>query len=342
MNNEAPVLTGIRGRAGIITLNRPQAMNALTHEMVTLIADALIQWRDHDEVDLIIIQGAGERAFCAGGDVVSLYEDALAEGEAGARFWAEEYELNQLIADYPKPYIALMHGFVLGGGVGVSAHGSHRIVTDSTRIGMPETGIGFIPDVGGSYLLAQAPDNLGIHMSLTGMHIGAADAIYTGFADFYIPEDKLEELVDKLVATGDVAAIDQLSTSAGEAFNGDVPAMAQAYHADSVEEILANLEKLDDTWAVKAAERIRRNSPTALKVSLESLQRAQGRTLAEALATEYRVSVNSQRSHDFIEGVRAQLVDKDRDPQWKPAQLSDITAQDVEAVFIPVRETSRI
>lgn len=342
MNNEAPVLTGIRGRAGIITLNRPQAMNALTHEMVALIADALAQWRDHDEVDLIIIQGAGKRAFCAGGDVVSLYEDALAEGEAGAQFWAEEYELNQVIADYPKPYIALMHGFVLGGGVGVSAHGSHRIVTDSTRIGMPETGIGFIPDVGGSYLLAQAPDNLGIHMSLTGMHIGAADAIHTGFADFYVPEDRLEELVDKLAATGDVAVIDQLTASTGEAFNGDVPAMAQAYQADSVEEILANLEKLDDTWAVKAAQRIRRNSPTALKVSLESLQRAQGGTLAEALVTEYRVSVNSQRSHDFIEGVRAQLVDKDRNPQWKPAQLSDVTAQDVEAVFVPVRETSRI
>lgn len=340
MSSEATVLTEIRGRAGLITLNRPEAMNALTHEMVTLIAEALEQWRDDENVDLVIIRGAGDRAFCAGGDVVGLYHDALVQGSGGIAFWEEEYALNLAISQYPKPYVAIMKGYVLGGGVGVSAHGSHRIVTDSTRIGMPETGIGFIPDVGGSHLLANSPDNLGVHLSLTGAHVGAAEALHTGFADFYVPEAELEELVDKLAATGDASLI--TGADPGEPFDGNVAAMSAAYAGESVEKILANLDATEGEWAAQAAKRIRRNSPTAVKVAWESLRRAQGQTLSQALETELRVSVNSQQGPDFIEGVRAQLVDKDRNPQWRPATLAEVTAEHIEAAFAPISQTTRV
>ncbi len=334
------VVTEVTGRAGVITLNRPAALNALTMPMVRHIADALEDWRHDDRVELVLLTGAGERGLCAGGDVIGLQRDALAGGLAGARFWAAEYPLNLAISCYPKPYVALMRGLVLGGGIGLASHGSHRIVTDGTRVGMPETGIGFVPDVGGSWLLTRRPGHLGTHLALTGSHVGPAEAIEVGLADAYVPAGRLDDLTDALCRTGDLALIEEAAGPAPGGFGRLVPQIEAAYTADTVAGILTRLDDLtrrdgESSWARTAAARIRRNSPLALSVALESLRRAAGQTLAQALDTEFRVSVAMQRTHDFVEGVRAQLVDKDRAPRWRPATLAEVTAEDVATIFAP-------
>ncbi|MEL4358227.1 MULTISPECIES: enoyl-CoA hydratase/isomerase family protein [unclassified Luteococcus] len=335
---EPEVLTEVRGKAGVITLNRPKAMNALNQNMVDVLAQVLEQWRDDDQVSLVILAGAGERGLCAGGDVVSLYRDALANGTDGAKFWADEYALNLVISNYPKPYVAIMNGIVLGGGIGVSAHGSHRIVTDDTRVGMPETGIGFVPDVGGSHLLTHVPSHLGTHLALTGQHVGPGEAIECGLADVYVPQDQLATLVEQLCETGDAGLVQGFAQPAPTGFAAEHDDVEQVYSQETVEEILAALDELGQDWAADAAKRIRRNSPLALKVTLESLRRAKGQSLAEALDTEFRVSVNMQRGHEFVEGVRAQLVDKDRNPQWQPATLDEVGPDGVAAVFAPITD----
>lgn len=332
------VLTEVRGKAGVITLNRPKAMNALNQNMVDVLARVLDEWRTDDQVSLVILTGAGERGLCAGGDVVSLYNDARANGTDGAKFWADEYELNLAISTYPKPYVAIMNGIVLGGGIGVSAHGSHRIVTDDTRVGMPETGIGFVPDVGGSHLLTHVPSHLGTHLALTGQHVGAGAAIECGLADVYVPQDQIDALVGELCSTGDAGVVEGFAKPAPTGFDAEHSDIEEVYSKETVEEILTALDAVEADWAKDAAKRIRRNSPLALKVTLESLRRAKGQSLAEALDTEFRVSVNMQRGHEFVEGVRAQLVDKDRNPQWQPATLAEVGPAEVEAVFAPITD----
>lgn len=328
------LLTERRGRAGIVTLNRPKALNSLTHVMVDAFTEALERWRDDDAVALVIVRGAGDRGLCAGGDIASLYDNARNAPEKSDAFFADEYALNEMIADYPKPYVALMNGVVLGGGVGVSAHGSHRIVTDDSRIGMPEVGIGLFPDVGGTWLLAHAPDHLGRHFGLTGAHMSAADAIETGFADHFVPHGRLEELVDTLCETGDPGRIDELAQDAPGGIEVDRAALAATYDADTAEEILANLRASDEDWAQDAAKRIARSCPMSIKVALEGQRRAQGLPLTEALAQDLRVAGVMHRRPDFAEGVRAQIIDKDRNPQWQPDALDQISDADVDAVFV--------
>lgn len=328
----------IKGNAGVITLDRPKALNALSHEMALDLERVLEDWRDDDTVQLVIVRGAGDRGLCAGGDVAALREDALEDGHAGADFWRDEYRLNLLISQYPKPYVAIMNGIVLGGGVGISAHGSHRIVTDSTRLGMPEAGIGFCPDVGGSWLLGHAPDNLGIHYGLTGIHEGGAQAIEAGLADYLVPDAKIEALIADLCASGVVGDVEKHAAEAPVGFGPQRADMARIYGAETVEEILELLDTHDADWAADAAKRIRRNSPTALKVTLESIRRARSLTLAEALAQEYRVSCHMQKHPDFAEGVRAQIIDKDRQPKWQPGTLGDVTPDMVEAAFAPLEK----
>lgn len=340
MTNEAApeVLVERRGKAGIITLNRPKALNALNYPMVLEMDKALKGFREDDGVELVILRGAGERALCAGGDIAELYRDAKEGGREGAQFWRDEYQLNHDIASFPKPYVAIMHGIVLGGGIGVSAHGSHRVVTDSTRVGMPETGIGFNPDVGGSFLLANAPHNLGIHLGLTGVHVGAAEAIAAGMADVYVPEARIEELVDALAADG-IGALQGFAGDPGEAFGGEVEVIEAAYAHDTVEEILAALDASDAAFAADAAKRIRRNSPVAVKVTLEYIRNAEGKTLKEALEEEFIVSNNMHSYPDFVEGVRAQIIDKDRNPQWTPPTLADVEKQLVEGILGELQAT---
>ena len=338
MSAETPaeLLTEVRGRAGVITLNRPRAMNALTHGMVLAMAEALDAWARDPAVDLVIVTGAGERALCAGGDIVDLYYDGFEGGLGGARMWADEYALNHAISAYPKPYVAVMHGLVLGGGIGISAHGSHRVVTDSTRAGMPETAIGFVPDVGGTWLLSRAPGGIGTHLALTAAHVGPGRAIEAGLADSYVPEADLPALIAELAATGDPAVIGRFARPAPDSFDEERTVLDRAYAADTVEEILAALDAEDAPVAADAAQRIRRNSPLGLKVTLESLRRAAGRELADVLVTEYRVSCRFHLGHELREGVRAQVIDKDRQPRWEPPVLEEVDPDEVARYFLPL------
>ena len=335
MESSEEILIRREGALGHIVLNRPKAMNALTHFMVTGITAALESWRNDDSVATVLLTGAGERGLCAGGDIVAIHRDALAGGEETARFWADEYRLNAMIARYPKPYVAVMDGVVLGGGVGVSAHASHRVVTERTRLGMPETGIGFVPDVGGTHLLAKAPGELGTHVALTAGMVGGADAIALGLADYYLDSSRLDILADKL-AVEDAGVV--LAAFAQNPPPSSLAAQREwidaCYAFDSVEEILAALQASTVTEANEAATSIAAKSPTALKVALASLRRARALgSLEEVLDQEYRVSLRCHAGHDMAEGIRAQVIDKDRNPRWIPPTLHEVTAEKVEGHF---------
>lgn len=339
MSAETPaeLLTEVRGRAGVITLNRPRAMNALTHGMVLAMAEALDAWARDPAVDLVIVTGAGERALCAGGDIVDLYYDGFEGGLGGARMWADEYALNHAISEYPKPYVAVMHGLVLGGGIGISAHGSHRVVTDSTRAGMPETAIGFVPDVGGTWLLAGAPGELGTYAALTGGQFGPEDAILLGLADICAASADLPAIAAKLEDTDPGTVLVEAARPVPEAPLAAQRAWIDAcFSADTVEEILARLRSRPEPEAAAAAAELGARSPTALKVTLAALRRARRLPdLEAALSQEYRVSLHALRTPDFAEGVRAQVIDKDRRPQWSPADPGQVPDADVEAYFAP-------
>ena len=334
----AEVLVERHGQLGQLILNRPQAMNALNHAMVKAVAQALDDWETDDGVTTILFSGAGERGLCAGGDIVSIYHDARTGGSGSEQFWRDEYHLNARIRRYPKPIVTLMDGVVLGGGVGISAHASHRIVTERSRIGMPETGIGFVPDVGGTYLLAHAPGELGTHAGLTGAMVSGADAILMGLANHYVDSAHLPTLLAELA---------ERSVSSVVGRYGQVPpesALAQArwwidtaYASDDAGRILERLARVGDPAATAAAETIAAKSPTAVTVTLAALRRARALpSLEEALNQELRVSLRALRWPDFAEGIRAQLVDKDRNPRWAPASLAEVPEELVSGVFAPL------
>jgi enoyl-CoA hydratase len=329
------VLVERRGRLGHIVLNRPKAINALTHAMVLTIAATLVEWENDDSVSTVLITGAGERGLCAGGDIVAIYRDSREGGDNSAKFWADEYALNAHIARYSKPYVAFMDGVVLGGGVGISAHGSVRIVTERTRVGMPETGIGFVPDVGGTFLLSRAPGELGTHLALTAGAVTGADAIALGLADHFVPSEALADLA--------VALRTRAAADAVVAFASAPPAselldqrywIDDCYASDDAAEIVARLAASPVEAARDAASAILAKSPTAVSVTLESLRRARVLgTLEEVLDQEFRVSVRFVRGTELVEGVRAQVIDKDRTPHWSPPTLDEVTRPDVEAYF---------
>lgn len=330
------VLLRTEGRAGHITLNRPKAINALTRGMVLRIAEALDAWRTDASVETVVIAGAGGRGLCAGGDIRAVREAVITgRPRAAAEFWRDEYILNLAIARYPKPYVAIMDGIVMGGGVGVSAHGSVRVVTERSRVAMPETGIGFVPDVGGTYLLSRAPGELGTHLALTGTAIGAADAVLCGLADHFVPSAALPAFTAAL-AKDDVSAAIAASIEPVPAaeLTGQREWIDACYAADSVEEIIDRLRHHGSPAAKQTADVILSKSPTSLKVTLAALRRArQLPGLEEVLEQEFLVSCSSLAEPDFVEGVRAQVVDKDRDPHWSPATLAEVTPAHVERFF---------
>lgn len=331
------VLVSVENGVGLVTLNRPKAINSLTHGMVTTLADALHSWEKDDGVRAVLLSGAGERGLCAGGDVIALYHSAKAGGAEARQFWFEEYQLNAYIGRYPKPYVSLLDGIVMGGGVGVGAHGDVRVVTDTTKMGMPEVGIGFIPDVGGTYLLSRTPGLLGLHAALTGAPFSGADAIAMGFADHFVPHDRLADFKAAVIADGVRAA---LATHAVEPPASTLVAQRdwidECYQPDTVAGIVAALRAHDAEAAHDAADLIETRSPIALAVALESVRRAvKLDTLEDVLRDEYRVSCASLRSHDFVEGIRAQLVDKDRNPTWSHRSVDEVTRADVDAYFQP-------
>ncbi|MEZ0365297.1 enoyl-CoA hydratase/isomerase family protein [Mycobacterium sp. pUA109] len=331
------VLTRIDDGVGFLTLNRPKAINSLTQTMVDAMRAVLTDWEHDDAVRAVVLCGAGERGLCAGGDVVAIYHSAKADGSAARRFWYDEYLLNAAIGRFAKPYVSLMDGIVMGGGVGVGAHANTRVVTDTSKVAMPEVGIGFIPDVGGTYLLSRAPGSLGLHAGLTGAPFSGADAIALGFADHYVPHAALGEFTAAIVADGVDAAL------AAHAVEPPPSALAaqqdwinECYAHDTVAQIVAALGDHGGEDAAAAAKLIATRSPVALAVTLESVRRAATLdTLEAVLAQEYRVSCASLRSHDLVEGIRAQLVDKDRNPTWSPATLAEVSSADIEAYFVP-------
>lgn len=332
------VLTEVEGNVGLITLNRPKAINSLNQQMVDALTRILAGWADDDAVRAVVLSGAGDRGLCAGGDVVSIYHSARKDGVEARRFWRDEYLLNAQISDFTKPYVALMDGIVMGGGVGVSAHANTRVVTDTSKIAMPEVGIGFIPDVGGVYLLSRAPGGLGLHAALTGAPFSGSDAIAMGFADHYVPHGDVEAFRRAVVTDGVEAALDKYAV---EPPPSELAAQRnwidECFAGDTVEDIVASLREHNAGPADDAANLIATRSPIALSVTLEAVRRAAKLdTLKDVLVQDYRVSSASLGSHDLVEGIRAQLIDKDRNPKWSPAQLSAVTAADVEAYFAPV------
>ncbi len=334
------VLFHTDGRTGVVTLNRPRALNALTHPMVIRIDEALAAWADDPAVQQVLIRGAGERGLCAGGDIRAIHDDAKAGNTASADFWRDEYRLNARIARYPKPYVALMDGITMGGGVGVSAHGSVRIVTERSRVAMPETGIGFVPDVGGTYLLGRAPGELGTHLALTGTAVGAADALLCGLADHFVPSDRLPELTAALAGAPADEVLPRYAATPGPGELADRRGwIDHCYAAATVEEIVERLLGQGEPAAKEAAETILAKSPTALKVTLAALRRAAGLgPLERVLVQEFRVSCNALTAPDLVEGIRAQVVDKDRAPRWSPATLAEVSGADVERFFAPLGE----
>jgi enoyl-CoA hydratase len=332
------VLSRVEDGVGFVTLNRPKAINSLNQGMVDELSAVLADWEQDAAVRAVVLSGAGERGLCAGGDVVAIYHSARADGLAARRFWYDEYLLNGQIGRFPKTYVSLMDGIVMGGGVGVGAHANTRVVTDTSKIAMPEVGIGFIPDVGGAYLLSRAPGSLGLHAALTGAPFSGADAIALGFADHFVPHDKLDAFSRAIVADGVERA---LAAHAVEPPPSNLAAQRDwidhCYTGDTVADIVAALRGHDAGPANDAANLIATRSPIALAVTLEAVRRAAKLDkLEDVLTQDYRVSCASLRSHDLVEGIRAQLVDKDRNPQWSPASLAQVSAADVDAYFAPV------
>jgi enoyl-CoA hydratase len=320
------VLVWVAGGVGRLSLNRPRVMNALTREMILEIRGALDAWREDDSIHSVVITGEGDRGLCAGGDIVTLYRDATTGNEMGAEsfFW-HEYRLNLAIARYPKPYVAVMDGVVLGGGIGLSAHGSHRVVTERSRLGMPETTIGFAPDVGGGWLLANAPGELGTYLALTGNTVGAGDAIALGLADFFIPSDRIAEFVSAVEVDGPNAACDRFAQAApAPQLESERHWIDAVFALETVPEILDQLARVPGDVAAEAARKLAGNSPSAVALAREAVRRARQLSLEDALRQEFCVSANAIRSHDLIEGIRAQVIDKDRQPRWWPATAAEV------------------
>ena len=345
--------TSVHGAIGIITLNRPKVLNALDHPMCLAIDGALRQWATDDAIAAVVIRGAGDKAFCAGGDVRAVREDGLAwksgkgAGMLARDFFRDEYRMNRRIKTFPKPYIALIDGITMGGGVGLSVHGAYRVATERTLIAMPETAIGLFPDVGASYILSRLAGASGTYLGLTGGRIKAADAKALGIATHVIRHDSIDPLVAALVAEigpGDPRGAIEHALSAYAAEIGAIELMPhratidRCFQSDSVEDILARLDAEENDFAMTAAATLRTMSPTSLKVTVAELRLGRALSFDECLKMEYRLSQSIMAGQDFYEGVRAVLVDKDHAPKWYPGSLDAVDPSAVESHFrIPLQ-----
>lgn len=331
----AEIDTRIEGAAGRITLMRPDALNAATYDMLLAIGAALDAWKNNDTVKIVIIDALGDRAFCAGGDIADLYAAGRAGNfEFGRKFWRDEYRINAKIAEYSKPIVTFLQGFTMGGGVGLGCHASHRIVGDTSKIALPECSIGLVPDVGGSMILAKAPGRIGEYLGITATRLGPGDAIFTGFADAYIPEDEWPKVKAALVDLGDVGVIPShpapasaISTQVGEIeqlFSGTLP------------EIMARLDAAETPLAVTALKAMLRNSPLSMASALVLIDRVRKEaTIKNALTQEYRFTWRASEDGDFLEGIRAAIIDKDRNPNWQHSPVS-VTVEDAMAMMAPL------
>ena len=331
-----------RGCAGFITLNRPRQLNALTHTMVQAITPQLLAWRDDASIARIVIQGAGEKAFCAGGDIRALYDLGKAGRIAEARpFWREEYTLNQLLKTFPKPVVSLLNGIVMGGGVGMSFHGSHRVASEKLMFAMPEVGIGFFPDVGASWFLPRLPHHVGAYLALTGARIGLGDAAALGLVTHAVHSARVAELAQALGENIELESILGAFTIAAPVapLSEHYSTISDVFSEPDVALILAKLSYLamgGSAFAGDTLETMQSKSPTSLVIALEQMRRGTTMTFADVMRMEYRIVSRITEGHDFYEGVRAVIIDKDNEPQWRPARLSDLTRSAIDAHFAPL------
>jgi enoyl-CoA hydratase len=343
--SEPDLIARREGSAGIIRLNRPKAINAVTLEMFRDIDGALDAFEADPAIGVVLLEGAGERGLCAGGDIRALYESSKVKGDLGKILWREEYILNARIAKFPKPYVTFMDGIVMGGGVGLSAHSSHRIVTERTKLAMPEVGLGFFPDVGGTWLLARSPGEIGTYFGLTGQTMNGPDAVYAGFADTVVPSSKLAALREALtklrpgVTAAEVkSVIDGYAT--GET-SGPVatiePQIDTWFGHDRMQDIVAALQADGSELAQATLKTLNEKSPRGLVVALKLLRLARASSsLEECLVREYRAALEVFASDDFREGVRAAVIDKDRNPRWSPPRIEDVTPEMVAPYFAEI------
>ncbi|KNG95596.1 enoyl-CoA hydratase/isomerase family protein [Pseudaestuariivita atlantica] len=328
----------IDGRAGRITLNRPKALNALTYQMCLDIEAALDAWRDDDAVALVLLEAEGDKAFCAGGDIAEMYATGTAgDYEYGRQFWRDEYRLNAKIFEYPKPVVSFLQGFTMGGGVGVGCHGTHRIVGESSKIAMPECGIGLVPDVGGSLMLALAPGRLGEYLGTTAHRMGPADAILAGFADHFVPEEQWEAAKEALL-TGTLDDLEARATTPPPGTLADLQPRIDAHFAgETLADIHRALRASDDTFAQEALDKLARNAPLAMACAVEIVHRVRGATsIRDALDQEYRYTHRAMQQGDFLEGIRAAIIDRDRQPKWAHAGIEDVRDIEVAQMLLPL------
>jgi enoyl-CoA hydratase len=342
---EGDLIARREGSAGIVRLNRPKAINAVTLEMFRDVDKALDQFETDPDVAVIVLEGAGERGLCAGGDIRALWESSKVKGDLGKILWREEYILNARIAKFAKPYVAFMDGIVMGGGVGLSAHSAHRVVTEKTKLAMPEVGLGFFPDVGGTWLLSHSPGEIGTYFGLTGQTMNGPDAIYARFADTVVPSAKLAALREALtkVRTGMTSAeikilIEGFAT--GETA-GPVAAMQSKidgwFGYDRMEDVIAALKRDGSELAQSTLKTLGEKSPRGMVVTLKLLRLARASSsLEECLVREYRAALEVFASDDFREGVRAAVIDKDRSPKWSPPRIEDVTPKMVAPYFAEI------
>ena len=355
MSGSDEILLGHEGGIATLMINRPKALNALTLDNYRRFAPALDAWARDPSIHAVVVRGAGERAFCAGGDVRAVYEAGRGiKGDPGLPivFFREEYELIRRIHRFPKPYIAIIDGITMGGGAGISVNGAYRIATERTLFAMPETAIGLFPDVGATRFLNRCPGNVGRYLGLTGARLGAADALYCGFATHFVPHDRVAELVDEFRqivweaggARGRIdATLARFARDPGPAPLAALqPAIDRCFAGESVVVVLDTLAARATAggahagWAAETRTGLLTRSPTSLKITLRQLMIGRNYDLEAALALEYRLTQHVMADHDFYEGVRAMLIDKDQDPRWRPATLVEVSDDIVKSYFAPI------
>lgn len=344
MTQEAEILFEVKGAVGWVTLNRPQALNALTFDMIRQMDHTLVVWGKDPAISAVVVTSAGGRAFCAGGDVKTVATvgmESMKKGQGGGAvlhdFFREEYTFNHRIFTFPKPYISLIDGIVMGGGVGVSAHGKYRILTGNTLFAMPETSIGFFPDVGGGYFLPRCPGQTGMYLALTSKRIKAVDAMYIGFGTHFVPAEKMAHLAEEIVrAPQNLEAVFKSFSAPpdGESELAPYREKIDRYFAHNrVEDIMKDLEEDSSEWAVDVLKVMKSVSPTSLKIALRQIRSGAKMEFSEVMTMEYRLSQACLARHDFYEGVRAALIDKDRNPKWQPPTVGDLSDADIDACF---------
>lgn len=343
MTDQPEIIARKTGQVGRITLNRPKALNALNHAMCLAMIEALEAWKDDDGVKAVVVDGAGEKGFCAGGDILMLHNSGKAGDNKAWEFWRDEYRLNTLIHDYPKPYVALIDGITMGGGVGISVHGSHRVAGDRTVFAMPETGIGFHPDVGGAYFLPRLAGEIGMWMGLTGARLKAADCVAAGLATHYAPSERQADLIAAL-ESADLSEDDSLEVileeHSGDPGDADLAIsrglIDAAFAGDNLEDMMQRIADAGDSWSKKQLDVLHTKSPTSLKLTLAALRKGADLSFEDVMRQDLRVSCHLLEGEDFYEGVRAVIIDKDQAPKWSATDLAQVDDDFIGRAFEPL------